>query len=52
VPALCYDLGPRVWWPSRLWHTPDHADPSTSEMLHVGAGDGVRLEEEHEQPRS
>jgi RND superfamily putative drug exporter len=27
VPALVHDLGPRVWWPSSLWHTPDHADP-------------------------
>jgi RND superfamily putative drug exporter len=43
VPALSYDLGPRIWWPSRLWHTPDHADPSTAEMLHVGEDDGVRM---------
>ena len=41
VPALSYDLGPRVWWPSRLWHTPDHADTETTELLHVGQGDGV-----------
>jgi len=33
VPALSYDLGPRVWWPSRLWHTPDHADAETAGML-------------------
>ncbi len=33
VPALSYDLGPKVWWPSKLWHTPDHADAETSEML-------------------
>ena len=25
VPALCFDLGGRIWWPSRLWHTADHA---------------------------
>ena len=43
VPALAYDLGPRIWWPSRLWHTPDHADRATAEMLHVGSADGVRL---------
>ena len=43
VPALAYDLGPRVWWPSRLWHTPDHADPATAEMLHLGQRDGVPL---------
>ena len=42
VPALAYDLGPRVWWPSRLWHTPDHADRETAEMLHLGRADGVR----------
>ncbi|HET6699021.1 MAG TPA: MMPL family transporter [Nocardioidaceae bacterium] len=43
VPALSYELGPRVWWPSRLWHTPDHADAGTAEMLHVGQRDGVRM---------
>jgi RND superfamily putative drug exporter len=43
VPALAYDLGPRIWWPSRLWHTPDHADRATAEMLHVGSADGVRI---------
>ena len=42
VPALSYDLGPAVWWPSRLWHTPDHADPETAEMLHLGQPDGAR----------
>ena len=41
VPALAYDLGPVVWWPSRLWHTPDHADHETAEMLHLGRADGV-----------
>ena len=44
VPALAYDLGPRVWWPSRLWHTPDHADRETAEMLHAGQADGVRID--------
>jgi putative drug exporter of the RND superfamily len=44
VPALCYELGPRIWWPSRLWHTPDHADSATADMLHVGQEDGVRVE--------
>ncbi len=43
VPALVYDLGPRIWWPSRLWHTPDHADDATAELLHVGRDDGVTL---------
>ena len=37
VPALVYDLGPRTWWPSKLWHTPDHADASTAEMLGEGS---------------
>jgi len=36
VPALAYDLGPVIWWPSRLRHTPDHPDPSTAAMI---AGD-------------
>lgn len=36
VPALSYDLGPAVWWPSRLWHTPDHVDAETAQMLHLG----------------
>ena len=43
VPALAYDLGPRIWWPSKLWHTPDHADRATAEMLHVGSPDGVQV---------
>ena len=43
VPALAYDLGPRIWWPSKLWHTPDHADRATAEMLHVGGADGVQV---------
>ncbi len=44
VPALSYDLGARVWWPSKLWHTPDHVDAETAEMLHVGGADGVRVD--------
>ncbi|HSE10393.1 MAG TPA: MMPL family transporter [Nocardioidaceae bacterium] len=56
VPALSYDIGPAVWWPSRLWHTPDHADRATAEMLHLGQDDGVsgiaedRFEEPGEEP--
>ncbi|HSE54764.1 MAG TPA: MMPL family transporter, partial [Nocardioidaceae bacterium] len=46
VPALSYDIGPPVWWPSRLWHTPDHADHVTAEMLHLGQADGVKGFEE------
>ena len=26
VPALAFDLGPRIWWPSRLQHE-DHVEP-------------------------
>ncbi|HET6624932.1 MAG TPA: MMPL family transporter [Nocardioidaceae bacterium] len=43
VPSLSYDIGPAIWWPGRLWHTPDHADRVTAEMLHVGRPDGVAL---------
>jgi putative drug exporter of the RND superfamily len=46
VPSLSYDIGPAVWWPSRLWHTPDHADKVTAEMLHVGRADGVAVHED------
>ena len=35
VPALAHDIGPAIWWPSRLWHSPDHADRETAEMLHM-----------------
>jgi RND superfamily putative drug exporter len=38
VPALSYDLGPWIWWPSGLWHTPDHADQGTAHMLHRDSG--------------
>ena len=40
VPALSYDLGRAIWWPSRLWHTPDHADADTADMLR--SADGAR----------
>jgi len=43
VPALAYDIGPAIWWPSRLWHTPDHADKVTADMLHLGQADGVPM---------
>jgi RND superfamily putative drug exporter len=45
VPALCYELGPRTWWPSRLWHTPDHADRETAEMMHLGQADAVPVDD-------
>ncbi|HYH34547.1 MAG TPA: MMPL family transporter [Nocardioides sp.] len=34
VPALCYDVGRAIWWPSRLSRESDHADPETERMLH------------------
>jgi RND superfamily putative drug exporter len=34
VPALAYDIGPRIWWPSRLAREADHADEETTAMLH------------------
>jgi RND superfamily putative drug exporter len=46
VPALVYDLGPRTWWPSRLWHTPDHADRATADMLHPGRAEDVQPEDQ------
>jgi RND superfamily putative drug exporter len=34
VPALCYDIGPRIWWPSRLTHRPpDEAHHARSDEL-------------------
>ncbi|QBR93050.1 MMPL family transporter [Nocardioides euryhalodurans] len=33
VPALAYDVGPAIWWPSRLWRERDHADAETARML-------------------
>lgn len=26
VPALAYDIGPAIWWPSRLWHRAPRLD--------------------------
>ena len=34
VPALSYDVGRWIWWPSKLSREPDHADAETEEMLH------------------
>jgi len=45
VPALVYDLGARTWWPSRLWHAPDHADDETQAMLHLGDDDSARIKD-------
>ncbi len=33
VPALSYDVGKVIWWPSSLWREADHADAETAEML-------------------
>jgi RND superfamily putative drug exporter len=37
VPALSYDVGPTIWWPSALSREVDHADAETEEMLHPHA---------------
>jgi RND superfamily putative drug exporter len=44
VPALCFELGSRIWWPSRLRHTVDRPDVATADMLHLGQRDGVPIE--------
>ena len=44
VPALSYDFGRAIWWPGRLWHTPDHADTGAVELLHPGKHDPRRDE--------
>jgi putative drug exporter of the RND superfamily len=28
VPALAFDIGPRIWWPSRLARSDGRADPA------------------------
>jgi RND superfamily putative drug exporter len=33
VPALAYDIGRFIWWPSKLARETDHADAETQEML-------------------
>ncbi|WP_432478103.1 MMPL family transporter [Nocardioides sp. GXQ0305] len=33
VPAISYDVGRAIWWPSRLSRETDHADAETAEML-------------------
>ena len=33
VPALSYDVGRKIWWPSKLSRETDHADAETAEML-------------------
>jgi RND superfamily putative drug exporter len=40
VPSVAHHLGPVIWWPSKLWHSPDHPDAGTAEMLHLGRPDG------------
>ena len=34
VPALAYDIGRAIWWPSKLSRETDHADAETAAMLH------------------
>jgi RND superfamily putative drug exporter len=32
VPALAYDIGPKIWWPSRLSRSPRNGDRTGAEM--------------------
>lgn len=36
VPALAYDIGPKIWWPSRLSRSPRNGDRAGAEMEHAG----------------
>ena len=36
VPALSYDVGKAIWWPSKLSREGDHADAETEKMLAGG----------------
>ncbi len=38
VPALAYDVGPLIWWPSKLSREIDHADAETEAMLRSSDG--------------
>jgi RND superfamily putative drug exporter len=31
VPALCYDVGPRIWWPSKLSRHEEDRAPRPAE---------------------
>ncbi len=49
VPALTYDIGPKIWWPSTLARTDDDAGSETAAMAQVGGGrhaKGVALDAE------
>jgi RND superfamily putative drug exporter len=39
VPALSYDIGPRIWWPSRLARAAQPEVPSAAEPVGVGVGE-------------
>ncbi len=39
VPALVFDLGPKVWWPSRLATEPDHADEAHPTVVAGASGE-------------
>ena len=40
VPALCYLIGPRIWWPHPLSRRDDEADEPTTRMLRRPAAGG------------
>ena len=40
VPALVLDIGPRIWWPSRLAHGTAMAERRSAESAGVGVGAG------------
>jgi RND superfamily putative drug exporter len=44
VPALVFDIGPRVWWPSTLSQTLERRLPRSHVPLRVSGGDGTQVE--------
>ncbi len=37
VPALSYDIGPRIWWPSKLARREEPEESRAPELADVGA---------------
>ncbi len=42
VPALAFDLGSRIWWPSRLQHE-EHVEPEAEVGARVAPGMSARV---------
>ena len=40
VPALVFDIGPRIWWPSKLWRE-DHVEPEEETGARAAPGMNV-----------